>query len=118
MRKVKAKQKIDNMKWLTIDYMKQHSRIDFDCEDALLQLYGEAAEETVMNVIRRDYDEIVAEYGTTGKPVPAALIHASLMLVDLAYQQRSPISQTNLYTVPYAFDMLIKPYMKLTDKTE
>ena len=102
------------MKWLTIDYIKQHSRIDFDCEDAVLQLYGEAAEETVMKIIGRNYDEIVEKFGTDDKPVPAALIHASLMLVDLAYQQRSPISTQNMYTVPYAFDMLVKPYMKLT----
>lgn len=103
------------MKWLTIDYIKQHSRIDFDCEDAVLQLYGEAAEETVMNIIGRNYDEIVEKFGTDDKSVPAALIHASLMLVDLAYQQRSPISTQNMYTVPYAFDMLVKPYMKLTN---
>ena len=31
------------MKWLTIEYIKQHSRIDYDCEDELLELYGEAA---------------------------------------------------------------------------
>ena len=38
------------MKWLTLDWIKQHSRIDFDCEDDLLELYGEAAEEAVLNV--------------------------------------------------------------------
>ena len=103
------------MKWLTIDYIKQHSRIDYDCEDDVLQLYGESAEETVLNVIARSYDEVVEKFGTTKKKVPAALIHASLMLVDLAYTQRSPISQQNMYTVPYAFDMLVKPYMKLAD---
>lgn len=106
------------MKWLTIDYIKQHSRIDFDCEDALLQVYGEAAEETVMNIVGRDYDEIVELFGTAEKPVPAALIHASLLLVDLSYMQRSPISQQNVYTVPYTFDMLVKPYMKLTTNKE
>lgn len=103
------------MKWLTIDYIKQHSRIDYDCEDALLEVYGEAAEETVMNIIRRDYDEIVEKFGTTDKPVPAALIHASLVLVDLSYTQRSPVSQQNMYIVPYTFDMLVKPYMKLAN---
>ena len=103
------------MKWLTIDYIKQHSRIDYDCEDDVLQLYGESAEETVLNVIARTYDEVVEKFGTKEKKVPAALIHASLMLVDLAYTQRSPISQQNMYTVPYAFDMMVKPYMKLAD---
>ena len=106
------------MKWLTIEYIKQHSRIDFDCEDALLQVYGEAAEETVMNIVGRDYDEIVELFGTAEKQIPAALIHASLLLVDLSYMQRSPISQQNVYTVPYTFDMLVKPYMKLTTNKE
>ena len=105
------------MKWLTLDYIKQHSRIDFDCEDALLELYGESAEDTVLDITRRTYDEIVEKWGTKEKPIPAKIIHASLMLVDLSYQQRSPVTQQNLYTVPYAFDMLIKPYMKLADET-
>ena len=113
-RTIKDKNKND-MKWLTIDYIKQHSRIDYDCEDDVLQLYGESAEETVLNVIARTYDEVVEKFGTKEKKVPAALIHASLMLVDLAYTQRSPISQQNMYTVPYAFDMMVKPYMKLAD---
>lgn len=103
------------MKWLTIDYIKQHSRIDYDCEDALLEVYGEAAEETVMNILGRDYDEIVDKFGTKEKPVPAALIHASLMLVDLSYMQRSPVSQQNMYAVPYSIDMMVKPYMKLAN---
>ena len=103
------------MKWLTLDYIKQHSRIDFDCEDALLELYGESAEDTVLDITRRTYDEIVEKWGTKEKPIPAKIIHASLMMVDLSYQQRSPVSQQNLYTVPYASDMLIKPYMKLAD---
>ena len=106
------------MKWLTIEYIKEHSRIDYDCEDAVLELYGEAAEDTVLNICMRTYEDIVAKFGTEEKPMPAALIHASLMLVDLAYQHRSPISQQNMYTVPYAFDMLVKPYMRLADEEE
>lgn len=101
------------MRWLQIDYIKQHSRIDYDCEDALLELYGTAAEELVMQIINRDYTNIVETYGTEDQPVPAALIQASLMLVDASYTQRSPISPTSMYAVPYTFDFLIKPYMRL-----
>ena len=106
------------MKWLTIDAIKKHSRIDFDCEDSLLELYGESAEETVLNVIGRSYDELVELFGTDKRPVPAPLVHASLLLVELSYSQRAPITQTNLYTVPYAFDMMVKPYMRLAEKQE
>ena len=97
------------MKWLSIEYIKMHSRIDFDCEDDLLELYGESAEDTVLNVIARSYTEVIELYGEVPKP----LYVASLMLVEVSYTQRAPITQTNLYTVPYAFDMMVKPYMKL-----
>jgi hypothetical protein len=36
------------------------------------------------------------------------------MLVDNSYKERSPISPQNMSSVPYAFDLLIKPYMRLT----
>jgi hypothetical protein len=35
------------------------------------------------------------------------------MLVAISYQQREPASQQNVYAVPYSFDMLIKPYMRM-----
>jgi len=104
----------NNMKWLTLERIKQNSRIDDDSEDALLELYGESAEETVLNIIDRSYEEVVETYGD----VPKALIHASLMLVDLSYQQRMPISTQNLYVMPYTFDVLVKPYMRLTFSSE
>jgi uncharacterized phage protein (predicted DNA packaging) len=106
------------MKWLTIDAIKRHSRIDFDCEDSLLEMYGESAEETVLNIINRSYTELVETWGTPDRPVPAPLVHASLLLVELSYAQRAPVTQTNLYTVPYAFDMMVKPYMRLADRKE
>jgi hypothetical protein len=37
------------------------------------------------------------------------------MLCDVSYQYRSPISINNLSIVPYTFDLLVKPYMRLTD---
>ena len=97
------------MKWLTLDWIKKHSRIDFDCEDTLLELYGESAEDTVLNVIARSYAEVIKLYGEVPKP----LYVAALMLVETSYTQRAPISQQNMYAVPYAFDMMVKPYMKL-----
>ena len=103
------------MKWLKIDYIKQHSRIDYDCEDGLLELYGESAEETVLNVINRTYDEVVAKFGTEDKPIPADLIHASLLLVEMSYTQRSPVSQQNL-CYNRSFDMPVKRYMRLADE--
>ena len=108
VRYIKDKNKSD-MKWLTLEWIKKHSRIDFDCENDLLELYGESAEDTVLNVIARSYTEVVEHYGEVPKP----LFVAALMLVEVSYTQRAPITQQNMYTVPYAFDMMVKPYMKL-----
>ena len=99
------------MKWLTLERIKQQCRIepDFTEEDEVLEMYGGSAEETVLNVLNRTYEDIVESYGK----IPMPVVHASLMLVDLSYQNRSPISSQNMYQVPYTFDLLLKPYMKL-----
>ena len=97
------------MKFLSLEFIKRHSRIDFDCEDELLEAYGDSAEETVLNLLNRTFEDIIEVYGQ----VPAPIKHASLMLVDQSYTHRSPVSPQNMYHVPYSFDLLIKPYMKL-----
>ena len=99
------------MKFLTIEYIKAHSRIDYNAEDELLTLYGSAAEETVLNWLNRSYENVLETYGE----VPAAVKQAALMLVDTSYQYRSPITPGNVSVVPYTFDILVKPYMRLSD---
>lgn len=100
------------MKWLTIDYIKQHSRIDYDCEDQLLELYADSAEETIMDITRRSYEELKE---MSGGKIPAKLYHAGLLLVDSSYQNRSAISNQQLYDIPTGFNMLVKNFMKLAD---
>ncbi len=92
-----------------MEYIKAHSRIDYDCEDDLLELYADSAEETVLNMLGRTYENLIEECGE----VPAPVKQAALMLVDLSYKERSPISPQQLYAVPYTVDVLIKPYMVL-----
>ena len=104
-----------DMKYLTIQYIKEHSRIDYDCEDAVLELYGDSAEQTMASYLNRGVtvEEMVEDLKEVYGHVPAPIIHATLMLVDISYQYRSPISPTNVSVVPYTFDILVKPYMKL-----
>ena len=47
------------MKYLTLEMIKGHSRIQFDCEDDMLQLYAESAEDTVLNMLNRSYEDLV-----------------------------------------------------------
>lgn len=103
------------MKFLSIDYIKQHSRIDFDCEDDLLELYGDAAEETLAGLLNRGktVEQMVVslkeEYGN----IPARCYQAALMLTAQAYTHREPTSAVNMSSVPCTFDLLIKPLIKL-----
>lgn len=101
------------MKFLTFDQIKAQLRLDDQQaldEHDLLELYGEAAEDMVLNTCNRTMEDIIEQYGM----VPKALVQAGLMLVAQSYQHREPASPQNLYVVPYAFDMMVKPYMRLT----
>ena len=101
------------MKWLTFELIKAQLRLDDEqagLERTLLELYGESAEVTVLQLTRRTVDDLVEEYGE----VPRPLIHASLLLVDLSYQHRTMVSVQSMSMVPYTFDLLVKPYMRLT----
>ena len=103
------------MKYLTLDHIRQQLRIDQTGEeDAVLELYGSAAEETVLNICNRTIDDVIETYGGVPDPVR----QATLMLVGQSYQHREPSSVQNMSAVPYAFDLLIKPYMRLTNSGE
>lgn len=101
------------MKWLTLERIKQQCRIeqDFHDEDDLLELYGESVEETVLNDLNRTYEDLIECYGQ----VPRNIIHASLLLVDHSYRQRSVADTMAMSSVPYAYEQKIMPYMRLTD---
>ena len=101
------------MKYLTFEQIKQQLRLDdeqAELEQDLLEMYGESAEQTVLNLLNLTVTDVYEEYGC----IPRPLVHATLMLVDNAYKERSPISPQNMSVVPYAFDLLLKPYLRLT----
>jgi hypothetical protein len=99
------------MKWLDLNQIKQQLRIepDYTDEDTLLTKYGESAEDTILNICRRTYDDFLSEYGK----IPSDIVEASLLLVTVSYEHRSAVTQYQMYSVRYAFDMKVKPYMKL-----
>jgi len=95
--------------------IKKNSRIDGDSEDSIIDLYGESAEQQVLNDTMRTHEELV-EMG--GGKVPAPIVHASLMLADFAYRQKSPADNLNWSVVPYTYERLIKPYIRLANRTD
>ena len=97
------------MKYLTIDDIKMHCRIDSDCEDAELELYATGAEDTVLYICNRTYENLIGTYGE----VPAAVRNATLLLVANSYEQRSPVSPQHYSPSPYTFEFMLKEFIVL-----
>ena len=101
------------MKWLTLDEIKDQLRIerDFDLENDKLTLYGDSAEQAILDICRRTYDDFIDDYGA----IPAPIRECSLLLVVMSYEHGTPASAQQMYNVGYAFDLKLKPYMRLAD---
>ena len=100
------------MKYLTFEQIKQQLRLDdnqAELERTRLEGMAMAAEEAVLAIIRRPLYNVKQVYGH----IPQKLIQVTLLLVDEWYQHRSPVEQGQLSPVPYAFDFMLKPMMRL-----
>ena len=98
------------MKWLTLEKIKAQLRIepDFHDEDEWLEDAGEAAEDAILEVLNRGYEDLYEVYGR----IPAPVRQTSLMLVDSLYQFRGKDATQTLQSNP-TFALLLKPYMRL-----
>lgn len=101
------------MKWLTLDEIKDQLRIehDFDLENDKLTLYGDSAEQAILDICQRTYDDFIDDYGS----IPAPIRECSLLLVVMSYEHGTPASAQQMYNVGYTFDLKLKPYMRLAD---
>jgi hypothetical protein len=97
------------MKYLTLEYIKAHSHIDYDCENELISKIGSAAETAVLDLIGQSYEDLVETYGE----VPDTVMQATFMLADNLIQHRSPGEQVSISAVPYGFDFMLKKYIIL-----
>ena len=103
------------LKWLSIDAIKTHCRIDFDCEDAELVQFGIAAEQAILDLTRRTSENFVDTYGR----IPDPIFNATLLLVQSLYNNRDA-AETTVYTSKesmYGLQFLVKNYMVLTGGT-
>lgn len=97
------------MKYLTLEYIKAHSRIDYDCENELISKIGSAAETAILNLIGQSYEDLVETYGE----VPDTVMQATFELADNLIRHRAPGEQVGLTIVPYNFDLMLKKYIIL-----
>lgn len=98
------------LKWLNLDAIHQHCRIDFVCEDAELEQYGIAAEQAILDLTRRTYENFIDTYGR----IPDPIFNASLLLVQSLYKNRDAEEQRDSKEIAFGFQFLVKNYMCLT----
>lgn len=112
------------MKFLTLKEIKEQCRIepDFTLEDTLLTAYGGAAENALLRVCNRTYDDLLENFGEDdgdgGKVVPTDFRLAALMLAKHLYEHRGPTDNVPIYIVPYAIDLMVKPFIRLSTLIE
>lgn len=118
---------MEKLKIVTLSELKAQMREDWDGEDALITLYGRAAEDAVINATHRTLEELkrigfaestgiyVAEDEALpeGEYFPSRLKVAVLMLASHYFRNREPVSSAAQNAVPYTIDYFIKPYRKL-----
>ena len=103
------------LKWLSINAIHEHCRIDFNCEDAELEQMGITAEQAILDLTRRTYENFIDTYGR----IPDPIFNASLLLVQSLYNNRDA-AETTVYTSKesmYGLQFLVKNYMVLTGGT-
>ena len=104
------------MRWLTLADIKDQLRIEQEdtSQDKLLTRYGATAENFTLRYLQRTEDELKAMNDQDPTLVPEDIVSACLLLVDLYYQHRGPISMQNLYLIDYGYDALISDFRKGT----
>lgn len=101
------------MKYITFEQIKAQLRLDdtqADLERTRLEGMAGAAEEAVLDIMRRSLVDVILTYNG----LPQRLVHVTLLLVDEWYQHRSTIEMGSMSSVPYAFDFMLKPMMRLS----
>ena len=106
-------QKETGLKWLSIDAIHQHCRIDFNCEDAELEQYGIAAEQAILDLTRRTFENFIDTYGR----IPDPIFNASLLLVQSLYKNRDAEEQRDSKEIAFGFSFMVKNYMYLAGGT-
>ena len=101
------------LKWLSLDAIHAHCRIDFDCEDAELEQFGMAAEQAILDLTRRTYENFVDTYGR----IPDPIFNATLLLVQSLYKNRDAEEQRDSKEIAFGFSFMVKNYMVLTGGT-
>ena len=101
------------LKWLSLDAIHAHCRIDFNCEDAELEQMAMTAEQAILDLTRRTFENFIDTYGR----IPDPIFNVSLLLVQSLYKNRDAEEQRDSKEIAFGFSFMVKNYMVLTGGT-
>ena len=101
------------LKWLSLDAIHAHCRIDFNCEDAELKQMGITAEQAILDLTRRTFENFIDTYGR----IPDPIFNATLLLTQSLYKNRDAEEQRDSKEIAFGFSFMVKNYMVLTGGT-
>ena len=101
------------LKWLNLDAIHQHCRIDMNGEDAELEQMAMTAEQAILDLTRRTFENFIDTYGR----IPDPIFNASLLLVQSLYKNRDAEEQRDSKEIAFGFSFMVKNYMVLTGGT-
>jgi len=99
------------MKWLTLEEVKQHLRVEHNYEDGIIERYATGAENGILKLCGRTYEEMLETFGE--EDVKSNLTTAALLLTEHLYTHRAAAENVTLDVIPYGIDFWVKPYIKL-----
>ena len=97
------------LRWLSVQAIHDHCHIDFNCEDAELEQFGVAAEQAILDLTRRTYENFIDTYGR----IPDPIFNATLLLVQSLYKNRDAEEQRDSKEIAFGFSFMVKNYMYL-----
>lgn len=122
------------LKIITLEELKEQTRVDFDDEDNSLELFGAASEDLVIGMTKRSLKELnmigwqernegeviedeeeKAEITANNKNFPNRLRLAIRMIAAHFFRNHENVSSVNQASVPYTLGVLVKPYIKLSN---
>ena len=106
-------QKDTGLKWLNLDAIHAHCRIDFNCEDAELEQYAATAEDIILTLTLRTYNNFIDTYGS----IPNPIFEASLLLTQSLYKNRDAEEQRTSNEIAFGFRFHVAPFMALSKGT-
>lgn len=96
------------MRYLTLDNILMHCRLERGAEDDYITHLGETAEEMTEKYLNRTLEELAGENGT----LPRSIENTCYMIVADLYRNREASSTMQLHPNP-ALLALLRPYKRL-----